>query len=253
MAFTFTPENQQEFDWLLRRYPTRQAVLLPAIRLAEQQLYEQNKGDGVSVDALEHIANQLQIDPSDAWGVFTFYTQYRRPKCGRFLMQTCSTLPCALRGAGAIHEALEKATGLHYDHHHADPGPGNTSTDGLFTVKKVECLGGCGYAPVMQINDDYFENLTPDQVKTIVKELKAGKALNELSVKPSAGPSLQPVGKDPTPRLMQASAAPATPPSQCGEVLTAAAIAAPPPTSAPAAPAAPGAPGASAPTAPPAG
>ena len=227
MAFTFTPENQKEFDWLLMRYPTRDAVLLPAIRLAEQQIYDQKGGDGVSVDALEHVANLLQIDASDAWGVFTFYTHYRRPGCGKFLFQTCATLPCALRGAGAIHEAIEKTLGLHYDHHHPDPGKGNTSADGMFSVKKVECLGACGYAPVVQINDDYFENLTLEQIKTIIKELKAGKKLNELSVKPASGPSLAPVGKDPTPRMMAASALPVTAPDKCGEVLAKAAIAPP--------------------------
>ncbi|HTL52379.1 MAG TPA: NAD(P)H-dependent oxidoreductase subunit E [Planctomycetota bacterium] len=234
MAFTFTPENQKELDWLLTRYPTRHAVLLPAIRLAEQQIFDQKAGDGVSTDALEHIAKQLKIDASDAWGVFTFYTQYRRPGCGKYLFQTCATLPCALRGAKGIHETIEKTLGLHYDHHHPDPDKHNTSADGMFSVKKVECLGGCGYAPVVQINDDYFENLTPDQIKTIIKELKAGKALNELSVKPVSGPSLQPVGKDPTPRMMAASALPVVAPDKCGDVLTKPAIA---PPAAPTAPA----------------
>lgn len=157
MAFAFTTKNSQKIDWLLTRYPTGQATLLPVLRLAEEQ-----EGQ-ITPEALRAVAERLDLPPSVVLGVFSFYTHYRRPGTGRYLVQVCSTLPCALRNAHEVEAAIADELGI---------GPGETSADGLFTFKKVECLGSCSTAPVVQINDDYYEDLSPEKVRRILRDLK---------------------------------------------------------------------------------
>lgn len=160
MPFAFTKDHEEKIDWLLTRYPTKQAALLPVLRLVEDQ--EQQIGE----EAMKAVAERLGLPPSVVLGVFTFYTHYRRPGTGRYLVQYCSTLPCALRGARRVEDAIREELGI---------GPGETTEDGLFTFKKVECLGSCDTAPVMQVNEDYHEGLTPESVQDILRALKDGR------------------------------------------------------------------------------
>lgn len=157
MSFEFTADNRRKFDELLTRYPKKQAALLPALRLAEEQANE------VSFDAMAYIAGLLDLSPAKVLGVFTFYTHYRRPGTGKHLIQVCATLPCALRGAEAVFDRFSEVLGVKKD---------ETTKDGLFTLKKVECLASCGTAVCAQINDDYWENITPEKVPGIVDELR---------------------------------------------------------------------------------
>jgi NADH-quinone oxidoreductase E subunit len=170
MAFAFTDEYERQFQWLLTRYPTKQACLLPALRLVEAQQ------GFIDDEAKDYVAGRLELSPAFVHGVFTFYSHYRRASDGKYVVMVCMTLPCALRGAGAILAAFEEHIGIKC---------GQTGSDGLFTLRKVECLGACFTAPVAQINDDYFENLTPEKVRDIVLALKRGMAPPHLSNGPT--------------------------------------------------------------------
>ena len=160
MSFTFTPERRAKLDALITRYPKKQAALLPALRLAEEQ------AGCVDFDAMEHIAGILDVSPAKVLGVFTFYTHYRRPGTGKHLVQVCATLPCALRGAESVFDKLAEELGI---------GEGETTKDGMFTLKKVECLASCGSAVCVQVNDDYHENITPEKVAGLIQSLREKK------------------------------------------------------------------------------
>ena len=172
MAFTFNADSRKQFEWLLKRYPTKQACLLPGFRLVEAQQ------GFVNQDSMDYLARELGLAPAFVFGVFTFYSHYRREGDGKYIVQVCQTLPCALRGACQIVDAFKECLKL---------GVGETSKDGAFSLRKVECLGSCTTAPVAQINDDYFESLTPEKAREIVAALRMGQLPPHLS----NGPSLE--------------------------------------------------------------
>ena len=172
MAFKFNDDSRKQFDWLLKRYPSKQAVLLPGFRLVEEQQ------GFVDTPSMDYLATQLDLAPAFVYGVFTFYSHYRRPGEGKYIVMVCATLPCALMGAQMVADCFKEELKL---------GMGESSKDGKFTLKKVECLGSCNTAPVVQINDDFFENLTPQKIKEIVAALKEDKVPPHLS----NGPSLE--------------------------------------------------------------
>lgn len=175
MSVKFSAENLKKFQWLKGRYPTAEAVLLPALRLAEEQF------GGIGQEALAYVAELLDLPPAKVFGAFTFYTHFRRRGAGKYLIQVCCTLPCALAGALELWAYLEKELGLKWDPHHPEE---TTTADGMFTLKKVECLGACGTPPVIQINEDYYENVTPARCDEILAGLRSGHP-----PPPDAGPS----------------------------------------------------------------
>ena len=172
MAFAFNEDSRKQFTWLLKRYPAKQAVLLPAFRLVEEQQ------GYVNTEAMDYVALELDLPPAFVYGVFTFYSHYRRPGDGKYVVMVCATLPCALSGAQWVADCFKEELKL---------GVGETSKDGLFSLKKVECIGSCTTAPVCQINDDYFEKLTPQKIKEIVAALRENKVPPHIS----NGPSLE--------------------------------------------------------------
>jgi NADH-quinone oxidoreductase E subunit len=170
MAFAFNEDSRKQFDWLLKRYPEKRAALLPSFRLIEEQ---QGFVDNVAMD---YVAKELDLTPAYVYGVFTFYSHYRRPGDGKYIVMVCATLPCGLRGAQMVADTFKEELKL---------GIGETSKDGKFSLKKVECLGSCVTAPVCQVNDDYFESLTPQKIKEIVAALRADKVPPHLSNGPT--------------------------------------------------------------------
>jgi len=172
MAFIFTDDSRKQFEWLLTRYPEKRAALLPAMRLVEEQQ------GFVDNEALDYLASELGLAPAYVQGVFTFYSHYRRPEDGKYLVMVCAGLPCALRDARMVVDTFTQELGI---------GAGQTTVDKMFTLRKVECLGSCTSAPVCQINDDYFENLTPQKIKEIVEDLRAGHVPRHIS----NGPTLE--------------------------------------------------------------
>jgi len=153
----FSPQAKKRIDWLYTRYPVKEAALLPVLRVAEEEFGEINHA------AILCVAKEMGLSPGYVYGVFTFYTHYRREGDGKYVLQVCSTLPCALRGCREVVSHLEKRLGIE---------PGQTTADGRFTLKKVECLASCDTAPVVQINDDYHENLTLEKLDQILDSLR---------------------------------------------------------------------------------
>ncbi len=152
----FSPAAKKRIQEIYLRYPTREAALLPVLRVAEKEF------DAIGQQAIECVAREMGLSPAAVYGVFTFYTHFRREGEGKYILQVCATLPCALRGCRDIVHHLEKRLGI---------APGRTTADGRFTLKKVECLGSCDTAPVVQINDDYHEGLTIEKLDGILDAL----------------------------------------------------------------------------------
>lgn len=161
-AFTFTPENQEKAEAAIARYPEgrKQSAVLVLLDLAQRQ-----NGGWVPPEAIEHVAGVLDMAPIRVYEVATFYTMFNLKPVGRHLVQVCRTTPCWLRGAADITDACRETLGV---------GLGETTPDGLFTLVEVECLGACANAPMVQINDDYYEDLTPERMTEIIDALRAG-------------------------------------------------------------------------------
>lgn len=155
---TFGEQAEQEFAAILTRYPEKRSALLPFLHLVQR---EQGY---LSPDAMEEVARRLHLHPVDVLEVATFYTWFNLKPVGKHRLQVCHNLPCALMGAERILGTLKEELKI---------GENETTPDGLFTVQRVECLASCGTAPVVQVNDDYHENVTPEKVRTLLKQWRA--------------------------------------------------------------------------------
>jgi NADH-quinone oxidoreductase subunit F len=150
----FSEAVRQELELICARYPRREAALLPALRLLEREF------GCVDEEGMVHVAGLLGVSPAKVFGVFTFYTHYRRPTDGRHVFQVCATVPCALRGSEAVHDRLaQRLKG-------EDPR--------LFTLKKVECLADCDQAPCLQVNEDFVNRVTYDDIDAMIAQMKSG-------------------------------------------------------------------------------
>lgn len=148
---------QTEIEDLLGRYPVKRSALIPLLYLAQQE-------EGyVSESAMKEIASLLKLTPPQVYETVTFYTMLNLKPVGKFHIQLCKSLMCALLGSDTLVTWIHTHLGIH---------PGQTTPDRLFTLSLVECLGSCGTAPMMQINDDYYEHLTDAKVGEIVDALK---------------------------------------------------------------------------------
>lgn len=153
------PENRRRFDEIVARYPSKRAAMLPALWLVQRQ-------EGyVSAEAMDLVAQLLEVPPGEVQAVVSFYTMYDRRPPGRYKLQVCRTLSCALMGAYDILRHLEEQLRIHN---------GETTADRMFTLQEVECLGSCGTAPMMQVNDKYYENLTVERVDVLLDALRSG-------------------------------------------------------------------------------
>jgi NADH-quinone oxidoreductase E subunit len=153
----FAGAVRKELDELLTRYPTRMAVLLPALWIVQRE-----RG-WVSEDSMAEVAGLLELTPAYVKGVVTFYTMYHQHPVGKYFIQVCTTSPCGVCGAEEVVKAFLRHTGA------ADLGL--TSHDGRFTVIEVECLGACGFATPVMINEEFIESVTPEKVPGILKDL----------------------------------------------------------------------------------
>ncbi|CAA7612408.1 NADH-quinone oxidoreductase subunit NuoE [Magnetospirillum sp. SS-4] len=160
-SFAFTPEYLEKAKAFIAKYPKgrQQSAVMPLLDLAQRQ-------DGwVSRAAMEVIADMLEMAPIRVEEVATFYTMYNRKPVGKFHVQVCTNLPCMLRGSDDVAAAAKAALGVEF---------GDMTKDGLFTLSEVECLGACVNAPMMQINDDYYEDLTAETTKAVLEAFKRG-------------------------------------------------------------------------------
>jgi len=148
---------QKEIDEIVSRYPVRRSALIPLLYLAQR-----DQGF-ITEAAMKEIAGLLQLTPPQVYETVTFYTMLNLKKVGKFHIQICKSLMCALVGSDTVIEWIKSKLGI---------APGETTTDGLFTLSAVECLAACGTAPMMQINDDYYEQLTEEKVDRILADLR---------------------------------------------------------------------------------
>lgn len=177
-SFEFSPENHDAARQIIGKYPAgRQAsALLPLLHLAQRQ-----NGGWLTMPALDYIAELLEMPPIRVYEVATFYTMFKLRPIGRYHIEICTNLPCWLRGSDEIIETCRRKLGI---------GVGETSTDGLFTISEAECLGACVNAPMAQIGDDYYEDLSPESMEKILLALASGE-------KPKAGSQIGRHGAEP--------------------------------------------------------
>jgi NADH-quinone oxidoreductase subunit E len=155
----FSESILEKVHKIISRYPEgrQKSAILPVLHIAQEEL-----GGYLSVDVMDYVAEILKIEPIAVYEVATFYSQYYLDKVGKYVIEVCHTGPCALCGGENIADYLEQK--LHI-------ATGETTADGLFTLRRVECLGACGYAPVMQINTENYEYLTREKIDEIIDNL----------------------------------------------------------------------------------
>lgn len=154
----FSTEKLKEVDEIIARYPEgkQKSALLPILHLAQDEF------DGwLSVETMDYVASLLQLKPIEVYEVASFYSMYNLKPVGKYTFEVCQTGPCMLKGSDEIIEYIQQKLNIK---------PGETTPDGLFTLKKVECLGACGYAPMMQLGKTYREHLTKEKIDEIVEE-----------------------------------------------------------------------------------
>ncbi len=157
MALEFSQETLKQFDEVVSRYPEKKSAILPVLYMAQKEFGH------LSQEAIEYVANLMDIPAAHLYGIVTFYTMFNMKPVGRHHLQVCRTIPCALLGSERIINYLKKKLGINL---------GETTPDGKFTLSEVECLASCGTAPVMQVNDDYCENLSEEKIEKIFENLK---------------------------------------------------------------------------------
>jgi NADH-quinone oxidoreductase E subunit len=163
MTFAFTQENLTKITEILKKYPDdrKASAVLPLLDLAQRQ----NSG-WLNHEAITEVANLLGIAELRVYEVASFYTMFNLKPVGKYHVQVCGTIPCALRGAEEIIKTCKDKLNILL---------GQTTECGMFSLSEVECLGACVNAPMMQINDDFFEDLTQESVEQILDDLKSGK------------------------------------------------------------------------------
>lgn len=161
MTYTFTETQMAEFNRLVARYPEgkQKSALLPALHLAQDSF------EGwLPTELMDYIASLLKIEPIEVYEVASFYSMFNLKPVGKFIFEVCQTGPCMISGSDDI---------IAYIQQKLDIKPGETTKDGVFTLKLVECLGACGYAPMMQVGNIYKEHLTKEKVDSIIAEYRA--------------------------------------------------------------------------------
>lgn len=157
----FSPEKLNKVQEIIARYPEgkQKSALIPLLHLAQEEF-----GGWLDVPVMDYVAGLLAINPIEVYEVATFYTMFNMKPVGRYVLEVCQTGPCMLRGSDEIIKHIKDKLGIK---------EGETTSDGLFTLKPAECLGACGYAPMMQLGKFYKENLTTAKVDALLDELKA--------------------------------------------------------------------------------
>lgn len=162
----FNETQLAEFNRLVARYPDgkQKSALLPVLHLAQDSF-----GGWLSSETMDYVAELLHITPIEVYEVATFYSMYNLKPVGKYMFEVCQTGPCMLRGSDDIVAYINEKLGIK---------PGETTADGMFTLKTVECLGACGYAPMMQLGKNYREHLTKEKVDSIIEECRKNAASN---------------------------------------------------------------------------
>lgn len=162
----FSDQKLKEVEKIIQRYPEgkHKSALLPVLHLAQEEF-----GGWLSAETMDYVASVLNLQPIEVYEVATFYSMYNLKPVGRYMFEVCQTGPCMLNGSDNIIKYIYEKLGIK---------PGETTTDGMFTLKTVECLGACGYAPMMQLGKTYREHLTKEKVDAIIEECRRNSVHN---------------------------------------------------------------------------
>ena len=162
---SFDQQELNKVEAIKARYPVehRKSALMPLLHLAQE------KWGWLSSDTMDYVASLLNLEPIEVYEVATFYTMYNLKPVGKYVFEVCHTGPCMLRGSDDTIAYIKDKLGI---------AVGETTSDGLFTLKTAECLGACGYAPMMQMGKFYKEHLTKEKVDQIIEECRAAAAKN---------------------------------------------------------------------------
>ena len=162
----FSDEKLKEVQRIISFYPEgkQKSAVIPVLHLAQQEF-----GGWLSVETMNYVASLLNIEPIEVYEVATFYSMYNLKPVGKYMFEVCHTGPCMLNGSDNIIKYIGDKLGIK---------PGETTADGMFTLKTVECLGACGYAPMMQLGKNYREHLTKEKVDVIINECRNNAAQN---------------------------------------------------------------------------
>jgi NADH-quinone oxidoreductase E subunit len=153
----FPDEAKKRFEYILTRYPNKEAALLPTLHLAQEVW------GWISPETVMYVSELLDLSPANVFGVVSFYNMYNQKPVGKYHLQVCTNLSCMVTNAYDIYDNLCDRLKI---------TPGQTTADGLYTVTEVECLGSCGTAPVVQINNDYHENMDVEKMNELLGKLK---------------------------------------------------------------------------------
>ena len=165
MSVQFSPEKLDKVNELIKQYPEgkSKSALLGVLHLAEEEF------GWLNVNTMDYVASLLNLQPIEVYEVASFYTMFNLKPVGKYVFEVCQTGPCMLRGSDQIIDYIKQKLNI---------GVGETTEDGMFTLKTVECLGACGYAPMMQMGKFYKEHLTPEKVDKIIEECRNNAAKN---------------------------------------------------------------------------
>ena len=166
MSVQFSEKAFNKFNEIVARYPEgkQKSALLPVLHLAQEQF-----GNWLDVPVMDYVAELLKLETIEVYEVATFYSMYNLKPVGKYLFEVCQTGPCMVRGCDDIIEYIGEKLNIK---------PGQTTDDGMFTLKTVECLGACGYAPMMQLGKTYREHLTREKVDALIDECRNKAAIN---------------------------------------------------------------------------
>ncbi len=161
MSIQFSDARMARFREIVARYPEdkQKSALIPVLHLAQEEWH------WLDVPTMDYIASLLNLSPIEVYEVASFYTMFHLKPVGKYVLEICHTGPCMLRGSDQLIDHVKNRLGIE---------AGQTTPDGMFTLKPAECLGACGYAPMMQLGKFYQENLTPEKMDRILDELRAG-------------------------------------------------------------------------------
>ena len=158
MSFQLSPAGVSAVQSELKRYERKESAIIPALFIAQKE----NQG-WINVDVINELSKVMEIPEARINEVFTFYSMFNKQPVGKYHVQVCTNISCAVEGGRELAESICSQLGVKLD---------EVTSDGRFTVSRVECLGSCGTAPMMQVNDDYYEKLTPESAMNILRGMK---------------------------------------------------------------------------------
>ncbi|WP_215761672.1 NAD(P)H-dependent oxidoreductase subunit E [Acetobacter sp. P1H12_c] len=183
-TFVFDSASEAEIGTVLAKYPAERkaSAVMPLLYIAQRQMGRETGSAWVPVAAMDDIARRLEMAAIRVYEVASFYTMFNTKPVGRYHLQVCTTTPCWLRGSDDVVAACKRATGI--------GGFGETSADGQFTLTQVECLGACSNAPILQVDDDFYEDMDGPRTVALIEALRRGQ-------RPPAGPTINRCGSAP--------------------------------------------------------